>query len=82
MFQTYLPAAWGNVPTLLFGLGAVMVAANPDGQVAMNARQVQALIARLAARRSRRSGTGPPGAVRAAGPAPSGVPGFAEKASQ
>ena len=82
VFQTYLPATWGNVPTLLFGLGAVMVAANPDGVVAMNARQVQELIARLAARRSRRSGTGPPGAVPAAGPSPSGVPGFAEKASQ
>ena len=67
VFQTYLPATWGNVPTLLFGLGAVMVAANPDGVVAMNARQVQELIARLAARRRRRSGTGPPGAVPAAG---------------
>jgi branched-chain amino acid transport system permease protein len=59
VFQTYLPASWGNVPTLLFGLGAVLVAMNPDGQVAVNARQLQALIARLAERR-RKAGAEPP----------------------
>jgi branched-chain amino acid transport system permease protein len=60
VFQTYLPAAWGNVPTLLFGLGAVLVAMNPDGQVAVTARQLQALVARVAERR-RGAGTEPPG---------------------
>jgi branched-chain amino acid transport system permease protein len=65
VFQSYVPAAWGNVPTL-----------------AMHARQFQELVVRLAARGNRRSGTGPPGPVPATGPSPSGVPGFAEKASQ
>jgi branched-chain amino acid transport system permease protein len=82
VFQTYLPAGWGNVPTLLFGLGAVLVAVNPDGQVAMNARQVQSLVVRLAERRSRRSGTGPPDRSTADGKPPSGVPGLVGKASQ
>jgi branched-chain amino acid transport system permease protein len=62
VFQTYLPTAWGNVPTLLFGLGAVLVAMNPDGQVAVTARQLQALVARVAERR-RGAGTEPPGPV-------------------
>jgi branched-chain amino acid transport system permease protein len=45
--QTYLPTAWGNVPTLLFGLGAVALAANPDGQVAMNVRMAQGLVVKM-----------------------------------
>ena len=45
--QTYLPAGWGNVPTLLFGLGAVAVAAHPDGQVAMNVRLLQGLVLKM-----------------------------------
>jgi len=56
--QTYLPTSWGNVPTLAFGLGAVMVAVNPDGWVAMNARQLQALAVKLAARRRSDQGGG------------------------
>ncbi len=47
IFQTYLPTAWGNVPTLLFGLGAVAVAAHPDGQVAANARLAQGLLLKI-----------------------------------
>jgi branched-chain amino acid transport system permease protein len=82
VFQTYLPGAWGNVPTLLFGLGAVLVAVNPDGQVAMNARQLQALVVRFAERRNRRSGTGPPDLTANGGPPPSGLPGLVGKASQ
>jgi branched-chain amino acid transport system permease protein len=80
VFQTYLPASWGNVPTLLFGLGAVLVAMNPDGQVAVNARQLQALIARLAERR-RKAGTEPPGPL-GPGSAPSQVPGFVSEAGR
>jgi branched-chain amino acid transport system permease protein len=57
---TYLPTSWGNVPTLLFGLGAIAVAVNPDGQVAMNARQLQGLMTKLVERRKRRSGVQPP----------------------
>jgi branched-chain amino acid transport system permease protein len=82
VFQTYLPGGWGNVPTLLFGLGAVLVAVNPDGQVAMNARQLQAVVVRLAERRSRRSGTGPPDLTTADGTPPPGLPGLVGKASQ
>lgn len=80
VFQTYLPVSWGNVPTLLFGLGAVLVALNPDGQVAVNARQLQALIARLAERR-RKAGTEPPDPL---GPddARAQVPGFASEAGR
>jgi branched-chain amino acid transport system permease protein len=89
VFQTYLPVAWGNLPTLLFGLGAVMVAANPDGQVAVNARQLQALAVRLAGRRSPERGAGPPepaptaaAGSLAAGPSTPAVPDFVEEASQ
>ena len=82
VFQTYLPASWGNVPTLLFGLGAVMVAASPDGQVTVSARQLEALIARLAEGRNPRPGTGPRTAVPAAGTSPSEMPGFVEEASK
>ena len=53
IFQTYLPTAWGNVPTLLFGLGAVAVAAHPDGQVAANARLVQGLLLKMLDGRTR-----------------------------
>ena len=53
IFQTYLPTAWGNVPTLLFGLGAVAVAAHPDGQVAANARFAQGLLLKMLNGRTR-----------------------------
>jgi branched-chain amino acid transport system permease protein len=81
VFQTYLPAAWGNVPTLLFGLGAVLVAMNPDGQVAVTARQLQALVARVAERR-RAEDTGPPGPVDPEVAAAVQVPGLARKAGR
>ncbi|MFE9924552.1 ABC transporter permease [Streptomyces sp. NPDC005774] len=41
VFQTYLPIRWAEVPVILFGLGAVMLARNPDGVIAMHARQVR-----------------------------------------
>jgi branched-chain amino acid transport system permease protein len=81
VFQTYLPAAWGNVPTLLFGLGAVLVAMNPDGQVAVTARQLQTLVARVAERR-RGAGTEPPGPVQPEIAAAVQVPGLARKAGR
>ncbi|MET9088837.1 ABC transporter permease [Streptomyces sp. NPDC004237] len=77
VFQTYLLPEWGNVPTILFGLGAVMVAVNPDGQIAMHARQVQALLVRIAARRKSGDGSGPPPQPPAPpGAASSDVPGL------
>jgi len=46
VFQTYVPARWDEVPAVLFGLGAVMVARNPEGAVMQNARQLRVLLAR------------------------------------
>jgi len=59
--QTYLPISWGNVPTLLFGLGAVALAVSPDGQVAMNARLAQGLVLKMIERRRHGPGGKPPG---------------------
>jgi branched-chain amino acid transport system permease protein len=69
------------VPTLLFGLGAVLVAMNPDGQVAVTARQLQALVARVAERRQG-TGTGPPGPAEPEIAAAVQVPGLAREAGR
>lgn len=69
IFQTYLPVAWGNVPTLLFGLGAVAVAISPDGQVAMYARLAQGLVLQMVERRRHGPGGKPPGPSGAGGAA-------------
>ncbi|WP_395111031.1 ABC transporter permease [Actinomadura sp. SCN-SB] len=52
VFHTYLPTGWGEVPVLLFGLGAIMVAKDPDGVLAMHARQLRGLMDRRAGRRA------------------------------
>ncbi|MCL4422378.1 MAG: ABC transporter permease [Actinobacteria bacterium] len=31
LFNAFLPASWGNVPAVLFGMGAIAVASNPGG---------------------------------------------------
>lgn len=78
LFSTYLPGSWLQVPSLLFGLGAVGLALNPEGVVAMYARQLQDL---LFGRRSRpdliesptaAAGGSPPGpaGAQATSPAP------------
>jgi branched-chain amino acid transport system permease protein len=54
IFQTYVPARWGEVPALLFGLGAVMVARHPEGVVPFNGRQLRLLLAKVAPRIERR----------------------------
>jgi branched-chain amino acid transport system permease protein len=59
VFTTYVPSSLGDVPTMLFGLGAVFVAANPDGTVAQNARQFQALIGSMSRRGNNRSAAPP-----------------------
>jgi branched-chain amino acid transport system permease protein len=41
----------GNIPPILFGLGAIGVARNPDGVLAMQARQARALVAMVGGRR-------------------------------
>jgi branched-chain amino acid transport system permease protein len=59
LFATYvvggglnLPTKWGEVPTVLFGLGAIGVARNPEGVVAQNGRMIRQLLTGLASRRS------------------------------
>jgi branched-chain amino acid transport system permease protein len=42
IFSLYLPISWQPVPTVLFGLGAILVAKNPDGVVGLHARQLRA----------------------------------------
>ncbi|MCU4182917.1 ABC transporter permease [Acidiferrimicrobium sp. IK] len=65
VFSTYLPTRWAEVPSILFGLGAISVARNPEGAVAQNAAQIRALLSR---RRPRpRGGAGQAG--QPAGPA-------------
>jgi branched-chain amino acid transport system permease protein len=56
VFLTYLPTSWGELPPALFGLGAVLIARNPEGTLAMHARQLRQLL-------SRRPGSPPPPAV-------------------
>jgi len=60
LFASYLPVAWGNVPTLVFGLGAVAVAVAPDGQVATGARWLEGLLVKAVERRGREAGGSPP----------------------
>jgi branched-chain amino acid transport system ATP-binding protein len=67
VFQTYLPVAWGNVPTLLFGLGAIAVAANPEGQVAANVRMAQNLALKIIKLRTGDKPAAPAVAAAAAG---------------
>jgi branched-chain amino acid transport system permease protein len=48
LMVTYLPLRWGPLPTALFGLGAVMLARNPEGVISMNGRQALAAARKLA----------------------------------
>ncbi len=61
VFQTYVPARWGAVPAVLFGLGAVMVARHPEGVVLHNGQLLRALLERVV------PGSRAPGLGRAAG---------------
>jgi branched-chain amino acid transport system permease protein len=47
LFATYLPPSWSPLPTLLFGVGAVLLARNPEGIITMNGRQLAALARKL-----------------------------------
>lgn len=51
VFETYLSGSWGNVPTLLFGIGAIGLIIDPDGSVTMQARNLEHLMYRLRKRR-------------------------------
>ena len=48
--QVYLPPDFSLVPLILFGLGAIVLAKYPEGSLAMNARHVRAVMARVSAR--------------------------------
>lgn len=61
VFTTYVPTRWGEVPQVLFGLGAIGVARNPEGVVAQAGRQIRSPV----------SGRGP---ARGRVPAESGSP--------
>ena len=39
----YFPTSWGQVPTITFGIGAAVVAQNPEGYLAQNARYLRSL---------------------------------------
>jgi branched-chain amino acid transport system permease protein len=53
VFESYIPARWGTIPSLLFGLGAVFVVQHPEGVVAQYARQFRQVVAGLTDRRTR-----------------------------
>jgi branched-chain amino acid transport system permease protein len=44
VMQTYVPTRWAELPAVLFGLGAISVAKDPDGIVVRTGRQLQQLI--------------------------------------
>ena len=76
LFATYLPTSLGQLPTLLFGAGAVLLARNPDGVITMNGRQLTALARRLTGGGRHTGGGRQAGRGRplAAGPADRRVP--------
>jgi branched-chain amino acid transport system permease protein len=43
----YLPTSFGQFPPILFGLGAIALAQNPDGVLAMQARQIRSVTMRF-----------------------------------
>jgi branched-chain amino acid transport system permease protein len=45
--QTYLSGQWAQLPSIGFGIGAILLVGNPDGVVAMHARQLRGLMERL-----------------------------------
>jgi branched-chain amino acid transport system permease protein len=47
IFQTYVPTRWAEVPTALFGLGALGVARHPEGVVLQNGREIRKLLAKI-----------------------------------
>ena len=72
----YLPKAWGNVPPILFALGAIGVAKFPEGTLAMQARQARFVWGKVrklvAPNRPVLATAGPPGAA-APGTGPGGA---------
>jgi branched-chain amino acid transport system permease protein len=67
VFTTYVPARWGEVPTILFGLGAIGVAQNPEGAVVVQGRAIRGL---LMGKSRTRPGSAPDRGAPTDGPAP------------
>jgi branched-chain amino acid transport system permease protein len=70
----YLPKAFGNVPPILFGLGAIAVAKFPEGTLAMQARQIRFLWSKTIGRRLHGAPPGPPTTATPGGPEPARQP--------
>ncbi|WP_159701795.1 ABC transporter permease [Arthrobacter sp. 18067] len=49
MFSSLMPVQFGPVPTVLFGLGAILLARNPGGVISLNGQQLQGLGRRILA---------------------------------
>jgi branched-chain amino acid transport system permease protein len=69
LFVEYLPKSLAQLPTILFGLGAIAVARNPDGIVAMHAGQIRNLPRLIGTLRARRAQPGLTPAVLSSVPA-------------
>ncbi len=59
VLQTYVPARWGELPAILFGLGAISIARNPEGAVLHTGRQVRGLIGKILPRQAVSGGVSP-----------------------
>lgn len=47
LFSTYLTTTWAQLPVLLFGVGAILLAKNPEGTIHMQAMQFQRMLRRF-----------------------------------
>ncbi len=74
IFATYIPVKWAVVPSVLFGLGAVSVARNPEGVIAQYARQLSDLIPGCGRRNRSRRRRKPPAVAGRSGVAPMTTP--------
>jgi branched-chain amino acid transport system permease protein len=74
LFQTYVPARWGEVPTMLFGLGAIGIAQNPEGAVLQNARLIRGGLGRIFPKRPEAGVPTPQPAYSGDGEAPATQP--------
>lgn len=70
LLQAYLPFTWQQLPAVGFGLGAILLARNPDGLVAMHSRQARALIGHVTGLRRPKAGQDPSAALKTDRPVP------------
>jgi branched-chain amino acid transport system permease protein len=53
--SSFLPTSWAQLPTIMFGLGAIGVAKFPDGTIEQNGESFRRLLLRIARRREGKS---------------------------